>query len=196
MCNVTRSSVCLPLVVPILLALVLNMLGPSRTTASVFPEDDWIEMSPSSQGVDPQKLEQALAYLESQSGSDGIREVVVIRNGYMIWKGDNIDYRHWTKSIAKIFTSTVFGLLIDDGVCAPETMATTFAPSLEEQYPTTRLEDFATMISGYDAEGGANWGNGLDGSDTPWIPTDPMFSPGEAFLYWDDAVGMFGYLLI
>jgi hypothetical protein len=176
-------------------ACALILFCPVIAASSVFPDGNWVEMTPESQGVNPQKLEEALSYLESKSGADGLKETVVIRNGYMIWKGDNIDTKHDTKSVGKIFTSTVFGLLIDNGVCSPATRAREFAPVLEEHYGAVLLEDFATMTSGYDAVGGSYSGGGLDSSSTPWVPTAPLFSPGEAYLYWDDAAGMFGYIL-
>ena len=175
---------------------IVHLLMPyANSFGMVFPGTDWVEMSPESQGVDSSKLNQALNYLESKTGLDGIREVVIIRNGYMIWKGDNIDKKHGVWSCTKIFTSAAMGLLVDDEMCVPATLAKDVVPSLSADYSDVNLAHFATMISGYDAVGGATWGNDLDGSYEPWIPTVPLFEPGEAYLYWDDAVNMMGYVL-
>jgi CubicO group peptidase (beta-lactamase class C family) len=161
----------------------------------VFPGTDWVEMSPESQGVDSLKLITALNYLESNSGSDGIREVAVIRNGHMIWKGDNIDKRHEVFSCTKVFTSTVMGLLVDDEMCSPATLAKDFVPSLSIDYFDLTLAQFATMTSGYDAEGGDVWSNYLENSITPWVPTDPFFAPGQAYLLWNDSINMMAHVL-
>ncbi len=160
-----------------------------------FPAGEWVEMPAESQGVDPFKLEQAARYLASRSGTDGIRELVILSNGYLIWKGPHADRVHHTWSIAKIFTSTVLGLLADDRICTPETRVRGLVPGLAHQYPEVRLKHLAAMSSGYDAAGGAAWGNHLDGSNTPWLPADPLFKPGTAYLYWDDAANLMAHAL-
>ena len=179
----------------ILIMILLFLILYSAAYSMVFPGTDWVEMSPESQGVDSAKLDQAMNYLNSQVGSDGIREVVVIRNGYMIYKGDNIDNKHGVWSCTKAFTSTVMGLLYDDGILTPETYAKDHVSSLSSQYQNVKLKHFASMTSGYDAEGGVSYGGGYEFSDTPWVPTDPMFAPGVAYFYCDDATNMMGHVL-
>ncbi len=48
----------------------------------VFPGEDWRQARPESQGIDSAKLKAAVSYLENNSGSDGVKELVIIRNGY------------------------------------------------------------------------------------------------------------------
>ncbi|MHC4331708.1 MAG: hypothetical protein ACYSWW_26695, partial [Planctomycetota bacterium] len=103
-----------------LIAGVLVICGSSGivTAASetmVFPGKDWRQVGPEAQGVDSEKLRAAVSYIENNSGSDGVKELVIVRNGYMIWKGPSIDKMHGVWSLTKSFTSTVLGLLIDDG---------------------------------------------------------------------------------
>ena len=87
-------------IVAINLYIIFIVISFSKITSGiVFPGADWEERTPESQGVDSAKLNEALNYLKSKSGSYGIREVVVIRNGYMIWKGNNIDNQHSTWSV-------------------------------------------------------------------------------------------------
>ncbi len=172
---------------------------PQNSSAMVFPGADWEEKTPENQGVDSEKLNAALEYLESEGGFDGIREVVVIRNGYMIWKGDNIDNKHNIASITKAFTSTCLGLLIDDGKCKLTDLAKDYESRLDCEYPEyakITLRHFANMTSGYDGEGGG-YGekDPYDGSDTPFVPTVPAFPPGTMYSYWDDAMCMFGLVL-
>ena len=100
-----------------------------------FPGKEWQEATPESQGVNLEKLNAALAYLEPESGFDCIREAVVIRNGYMIWKGDNIDKKHSVASITKAFTSTCLGLLIDDNKCKLSDPAKDYESRLDCEYP-------------------------------------------------------------
>jgi len=163
----------------------------------VSPERQWHGATPESQGVDSAKLDAAMQYLaEAFKDTGGIREAVVIRNGYMIWKGDDVDRMHSIWSASKSFSSTVLGLLIDDGKCTLDTLAHKHVPELAELYPTVTLRHFATMTSGYDGEGGGYGQNDpLDGSKTPFDPTTPLFAPGEKFGYWDDAMREFGSVL-
>jgi len=165
----------------------------------VFPGADWEQRTPESQGVDSKKLNAALKHLESESGFDGIRETVVIRNGYMIWKGDHIDNKHGVASITKAFTSTCLGLLIDDGKCKLSDLAKDYESRLDCEYPEyakITLRHLSNMTSGYDGEGGG-YGekDPYDGSETPFIPAAPAFSPGTMYSYWDDAMCMFGLVL-
>ena len=165
---------------------------------TVFPKTDWEEKTPESQGVDSKKLKAALDYLENESGFDGIREVVIIRNGYMIWKGDNIDNEHSVASISKAFTSTCFGLLIDDGKCRLNDLAKDYESRLECEYPEyakITLRHFANMTSGYNGEGEGYKDDPDDGSETPFIPATPAFPPGAKYSYCDDAMCMFGLVL-
>jgi len=164
-----------------------------------FPGTDWIETTPESQGVDSAKLNAALAYLESQSGSSGITEVMVIRNGYLIWKGNNIDYKHNIASISKIFTSTCHGLLIDDGRCTLDDLAKDYESRFDceyAEYGNITLRHLANFTSGYDAVGGTYGSQDpYDGSSTPFVPTTPAFAPGAMYSYWDDAMNMYGLVL-
>jgi len=188
----------------LILALAVLLAGSASAQAEntgqmIFPGTDWIETTPEAQGVDSTKLNAAISYLESQSGCDGVREMVVIRNGYMIWKGDNVDYMHRTWSIGKVFTSTVLGLLIDDGECTLDDLASNYESILSPLYSGVTIRHLATMMSGYDAVGGPRWENPVpesgDWSPTPYIPDAPLFSPGTEYCYWDEAMMVFGRVL-
>jgi len=94
---------------------LLSVLFCRAAQPTVFPGADWAEAAPESQGVDSAKLNEAAQLLARTVGADGARELVVVRHGRMIWKGDDIDKRHGVWSATKSFTSTVLGLLIADG---------------------------------------------------------------------------------
>ena len=167
------------------------------TNAQVFPAGEWQTASPASQGVDPQKLEEAIRFLEQNAGSDGAKELVIIRNGYLIWQGENIDKVHGVWSLTKSFTSTALGLLMNDGKCTLETLAKDYLPSLTEHYEDVTLKHFTTMTSGYRAKGDEPQGDYQHGpSRTPFTPSPtPLFPPGSQFAYWDSAMNQFANIL-
>jgi len=153
-----------------------------------FPTGDWVEKPPKSQGVNPDKLNQAIVYLADQCGEHKTDQVVVIRNGYMIWKGNDIDNIHNVWSCSKSFTSTVLGLFIDEHKCRLDTKAKDHVSSLQMKYPDVSLLHFATMTSGYDAIGGAQ-------TNTPYQPEIPLYKAGSMYKYHDCAMNQFGNVL-
>jgi CubicO group peptidase (beta-lactamase class C family) len=170
----------------------------AASSEMVFPGKQWQEATPESQGVDSTKLEAAVAYLKSHSGPDGVKELVIIRNGVMIWKGSHIDKMHGVWSLTKSFTSTVLGLLIDDGKATLDTRAQDYVPSMAAAYPEVILCQFAMMSSGYYAVGDEPRGSYRHGpSQTPFTPAPtPLFTPpGSHYAYWDSAMNQFANVL-
>ena len=164
----------------------------------VFPGDEWEEVTPESQSCDAEKLAAAVKYLKEHSGRDGVSELIIVRNGQIVWKGDNVDKVHGVWSCTKSFTSTVLGLLIEDEKCFLETPAKQFVPELSDHFGDVQLRHFATMTSGYRAVGDEPRGSYTHGpSDTPFDPAEqPLFTPpGSQYAYWDSAMNMFGLVL-
>lgn len=156
----------------------------------ISPGAAWVEATPVSQQMDSAKLRDAVAFLKANSGRDGARELVIIRNGRLIWKGDNIDHVHGIWSCTKSFTSTVLGLLIAGGKCSLDTRVAGILPELQTHYGDVTLRQFTTMTSGYRAEGDETDGGYTHGpSATPFKPNaSPLFAPGLAYAYWDSAM--------
>jgi CubicO group peptidase (beta-lactamase class C family) len=181
----------------LLLVILAPLARAQAPTTMVFPGRDWQETTPASQGMDPAKLEAAVAYLKEHAGRDGVNELVIIRNGRLIWKGSDIDKRHGVWSVTKTFTSTVLGLLIDDGKCTLDTRAKDHVPALASAYPEVTLRHFTTMTSGYRAVGDEPQGSYRHGpSKTPFNPSPtPLFPPGAKYAYWDSAMNQFGHVL-
>jgi CubicO group peptidase (beta-lactamase class C family) len=177
-------------------ALALSV-GAAAAQRTVFPGQQWEEATPESQGVDSSKLKEALDYLAKNSGRDGIKEAVVIRNGYLIWKGSDIDKVHGVWSLTKSFTSTVLGLLIDEKKATLDTLAKEHLPGMAADYPAVTLRHFTTMTSGYYAVGDEPRGDYKHGpSLTPFVPGKPLFvPPGSKYAYWDSAMNQFANLL-
>ena len=163
-----------------------------------FPGHDWEEATPESQGVDPARLDAAITYLRENVGQDGVQRLVIVRNGRMIWKGSDIDHRQGVWSCTKSFTSTVLGLLIDDGKVRLDSPAMDFQPSLAKVYPQVTMRHFATMTSGYRAVGDEPRDGYTHGpSRTPFLPSDRALfvPPGSRYAYWDSAMNQFANVL-
>ncbi len=170
---------------------------------TVFPDAEWEKRTPETQGIDSVKLRKALEYMKSRCGKNGISEVMIVRNGYVIWQGDKILRKHSIASAGKTFTSTALGLLIDKRKCSLDSRAAEFIPELAENYPDVALKHFAMMTSGYDAVGlhtastkhQHNVGKTGDWGPNPYDAGPPLFAPGEKFCYHDEAMFMFGRVL-
>lgn len=171
----------------------------NTTNAMIFPGENWVEATPESQGVDSVTLNEAMNYLAGAAGGCGASEAVVIRNGYMIWKGADIAARHSVDSVTKTFSTTVLGLLVDDGLVSLDAHAADHLPGLDEDYPVyagIKFRHLASMTSGYDGERGETTPEQPWGDPTQYlIPTAPLFDPGTEFKYHDPAVHQMGRIL-
>lgn len=78
---------------------------------NIFPGNEWQTVTPESQGVNSNKLAEAMQYLKDGTGKNGVSQVVVIKNEYIIWQGDDIDNKHVIWSCSKSYMSTCLGLL-------------------------------------------------------------------------------------
>jgi CubicO group peptidase (beta-lactamase class C family) len=146
--------------------------------------------------LDKHKFEEAIDYLKSQSFQDGVEELIIVKNGEILFAGDSINKKHNIYSCAKTFTSMVLGLLIEDKKASLQDYAWKYEPNLSTFYPQTQLKHFATMTSGYSATGRSRWKDeNSDWSLTPYLPEKPHFESGTHFEYWDEAQMMYGRVL-
>lgn len=161
-----------------------------------FPDKEWEECTPEAVGVDSARLEMALQYLEQKCKEkgdlEGVNQTVIVKNGKLIWKGVDIDTIHQLWSCTKSFTSTVLGILIDEGKCTLDTPVYTYLPELEKDYKGVSFRHLTTMTSGYN---GVGYTYDLDGSENPFVPDSPLFEPGKKYQYWDDPMNVFGKAL-
>jgi len=164
----------------------------------VFPGSSWEVATPESQNIDSAKLQAAVNYLRDHSGSNGIKRLIIVRNGRVIWQGSEVNRRQRVWSVTKAFTSTAQGLLIEDGKCTLDTLAAKYNPrDLAEYYPKVTLRHFATMTSGYDGVGGSyDFDEKHRGDENALArPLPPFFAPGTKYQYWDEATQRYGYVL-
>src|SRR3954453_12263251 len=74
------------------LAWLVALLGVSTSRVAgaddmAFPAKEWAKAAPESQGVDPGRLAEAVRYLEEHAGPDGVKRLVIVRRGRLIWSG-------------------------------------------------------------------------------------------------------------
>ena len=174
------------------LLLLALLTGCAPTT--VYPGLSWERTTPASQGVDGDTLRAALDFLAGHCGENGLDEVLVIRRGRVLWAGDSTGRVHDIWSCTKSFTSTIVGQLAANKSLSLDQPLADFLPELRPQYPGATFRHFLTMTSGYDALGGTRWpgDTSRDWSATPYLPTTPLFPPGSAYAYWDEAMIMLG----
>ncbi|NND34464.1 MAG: hypothetical protein HKN76_17900, partial [Saprospiraceae bacterium] len=119
----------------LLIFITISISAFSQSTSTVFPGVKWMEAPPEEVGINTALLKQAVNFLEQNSGSDGAQELMIIRQGKLIYKGDSIYKVHGVWSCTKSFTSTVLGLLIDDQKAELHTLSRTIIPEMARSYP-------------------------------------------------------------
>jgi len=155
-----------------ILLMLINGCNRLNEEKIVFPQQNWQLATPGSQGISRENLDATMAYLDSVCGEVGTSRTMIIKNGFVIWQGDDVESRHLVWSCTKSFMSTCLGLLWDDGKCTPETKASQHFDKLETNYPNVTIEHLATFTSGYNHEEG-----------DPFTPAEPDYAPGAAFHY-------------
>jgi CubicO group peptidase (beta-lactamase class C family) len=175
----------------------------------VFPGKKWEKRPPEYTRVDPLILENALQYLSTNSGGCGTDEMVIARNGYMIWEGPGKDNKHQIYSCTKTFTSTVLGVLATRQKLDIDDLAVDYFPELDDGdsgqavYNRVRFRDLATMTAGYLGAANNCWSLHLQGlhdesyqcTQTYTIPGKPQYLPRTKFSYRDPNVHVLGYIL-
>ncbi len=179
-----------------IVVLVLIFFTSWNCRAVSFPDDFRNDLGyQTGDSVFEQKLKNALTYLESVCGEDGIKKVVILKDSNIIYKGPESEISQNVWSCTKSFTSTVLGLLIAEGKCSPDDNVWKYVPELKEHYPDVTFRHFATMTSGYKAVGNDKIENHGQ-STTPFQPSpEPLFPPGSEFRYWDSAMNTFALAL-
>jgi CubicO group peptidase (beta-lactamase class C family) len=169
----------------------VNMAG---AAGAVFPREDWQEATPESQGIDTARLKAAADEL-------GVKQLVIVRNGYLIWKGPEANAYHEIYSASKVFTSTCLGLVLDDGKCQIDDPMVKYLPEWDDEYPVyakVTLRHLASMRGGtkgklgYVGEG-QKWG---DPVTYVTEPDEPEFEPaGSQIAYQDSNVHLLGRIV-
>ena len=101
-----------------------------------FPAKEWAVVKPGEEDIDATRLG-AVDYLRKHSGKDGVKELVIVRRGRVVWHGDDIDKVHGIWSCTKSFTSTG-SACSSTTASVPSTRGPPIVPELKEQYPASR----------------------------------------------------------
>lgn len=157
---------------PLLAVLAGSTLGAAEV--AVYPGNEWASVAPAEVGMDAELVARAAERFGEVCGRDGSREIVIVRDGRIVWQGEDIDRLHPVWSCTKSFLSTCFGLLWDDGKCSPDTRAAEVLPALEEAYGELTLGQLASFTGGY----AHDKDNGTIGD-----PGEPLHPPGAAMHY-------------
>jgi len=169
-------------------------LGKLDAAETVFPSQDWQEATPESQGIDSARLKAAAEAL-------GVPQLVVARNGYLIWKGLQADAYHEIYSCTKVFTSTCLGLVFDDGKCQLDEPMVKYLPEWGQVYPVyskVTLRHLASMRGGTRGKlgfvgEGQRWGDPITYVTEPDVPE---FQPaGSQIAYQDSNVHLLGRIV-
>ena len=143
--------------------------------------------------MDSVRLQAAVDRLEANAPIDvpGISEMVIIRNGRVIWQGSEPNQTELVYSVTKSFATTMLGLLIDDGVVSLDTLAKDYVPDLAGLYPDVSLRNLATHTSGYltrDEIWPLTYNTPIP--EDSFDPVEPLFSPPGSYFAYSGVSGM------
>lgn len=127
-------------------------------SVTYWPTEGWRTSIPEQQGLDSEKLGEALDYIKEKDVR--IHSLMIIRNGYIVtdayfypFSRDSI---HDTASVTKSFTSTLIGIAISEGhIAGVDQLVLDFFPERKVKNVDVRkkamtLEDLLTMRSGFE----------------------------------------------
>ena len=157
---------------------------------------DWTPVRPETVNVPGDQLSKALSFLSNHCGENGLSQTIVVKDNRVIFQGDSIFTSHNIYSCTKSFTSTIFGLLQEEGKVSLDEPIRRHIPDLSALYPDMTFRHLLTMTSGYNARGINRWNQASeDWSTTPFVQNTPLFEPGSAYAYWDEAMMLLGKAL-
>jgi CubicO group peptidase (beta-lactamase class C family) len=166
----TRPFVLLGILVVLVVACSSPPAAALRTTtptlpaapATYWPTEGWRTSSPEDQGLDAQKLGQALIAVQEQRLN--LHSLLVIRHGYLVsetyFGSYRQDTRHELYSCTKSFVSTLIGIAIDQGYIdgtghrVPDFFPGRSFANFDAQKLAMTVDDVLTMRAGLDWEEG------------------------------------------
>jgi len=146
-----------------ILILVLIFLMASLVitgTCATWPTEGWQTSNPEEQGMDSERLAEALDFLQEHREEYHLHSLLIIRHGYIV--ADVYFYpfapgmMHDLASVTKSFTATLLGIAIDkDYIESVQQPVLDFFPertiaNLDADKETMTIEDLLTMRSGFE----------------------------------------------
>lgn len=150
----------LPFIVIILLAVVgcVETSDSGNESIPYWPTENWRTSTPEQQGMDSEKLVEALDYVQKEDVN--IHSLLIIRNGYVITDAYFYPFTsgsvHDIASVTKSFTATLVGIAISEGyITGIEQPVLEFFPertvlNVDSKKKAITLEDLLTMRSGFE----------------------------------------------
>ena len=138
----------------------------------IFPGAEWETASPESQGIESEKVDIAMSYMDQFCGDQGNSQGMIIKNGQVIWRGADTHNLHQVWSCTKSFLSICFGLLQADGKIQLDDYVKDYLPHLADEYPEVRLRHLGTFLGGIS-----------NSREEPFQADAPRSAPGESFHY-------------
>lgn len=134
-----------------------HSVTPVSFSPDYWPTDGWRFSTPEEQGMDSNRLQNMIDYIESNSIT--IHSLIVLRHGYIVLEKYptseyNENMTHLLYSVTKSFTSSLIGIAIDKGYIDNVSQGVLdFFPNrtignLDERKERMRLEHLLTMRSG------------------------------------------------
>ena len=155
-----------------IIALLILCAAQVHAADNIFPAAEWQTATPESQGLKKEHVEAAMNYIGAVTGKQGNSQALLIKNGYIVWQGDDVQNLHHVWSCSKTVMSVCFGLCYDDGLLKPDDYAKDYAPEFAEQYPDVQLKHLGAMTAGL------SWEKGK-----PFVPSEPLHAPGTHYHY-------------
>lgn len=127
-------------------------------SATYWPTDGWRTSTPEQQGLDSEKLAEALDYIQEKDIN--IHSLLIIRNGYVVTDVYFYPFAngsvHDVASVTKSFTGTLIGIAISEGyISGVDQPVLEFFPNrtvanVDANKKAMTLEDLLTMRSGFE----------------------------------------------
>jgi CubicO group peptidase (beta-lactamase class C family) len=140
----------------LVLIFILSGFGYSETKQEYWPTQGWRTSTPEEQGIDSEKLAEAVEYIIKNNVN--IHSFLVIRNGYLVadvcFYPYAPDTKHDFASVTKSLTSTLVGIAVEKGLIESTdlSMLDFFSDrtvnNLDEAKKSMSLDDLLTMRSG------------------------------------------------
>ncbi len=150
-----------------------------------WPGAEWEDRLPEEMGMDPARLDAAIAYVMSSTGNEqdraGIRTdgFVVVRHGCLVAEGYARGYtretRHLAWSVSKSVSNVLYGIAVRQGVIEMRAPAARYYPPLDrEGHRDITLEHLMFMSSGLE------WSEGYEASPLKSSVIAMLYTSGRA----------------
>src|SRR4029079_7903913 len=160
-----------------------------------WPTRDWRTSTPEQQGMDSEKLREALDYIRQRDLA--VHSMLIVRNGYLVLDANFYPYNgkdiHDVASVTKSITSTLVGVALNEGriESLKQPVLSFFSDSVSnnnERKQRLTMEDLLTMTAGLQCEPRQNEMTLLQMKEsTNWVKFMldlPMSDePGRKFVY-------------